>query len=58
MAHMEDRRVAYKVLVRKPEGKGLFGRPRLTRDNNINLGLQEVDLWLRTGRVGGILLMR
>jgi len=55
---MEDRRVAYKVLVRKPEGKGLFGRPRLTRDNNINLGLQEVDLWLRTGRVGGILLMR
>jgi hypothetical protein len=41
---MGDRRVAYKVLVGKPEGKSPLGKPRHTWDNNINLGLQEVGL--------------
>ena len=44
MAHMGDRRVAYKVLVGKPEGKSPLGRPRHMWDNNMNLGLQEVRL--------------
>ena len=44
MAHMGDRRVAYKILVGKPEGKSPLGRPRRTWDNNINLGLHEVGL--------------
>jgi len=44
VAHMGDRRVAYKVLVGKPEGKSPLGKPRRTWDNNINLGLQEVGL--------------
>ena len=44
MAHMGDRRVAYKVLVGKPEGKSPFGRPRRTWDSNNNLGLHEVGL--------------
>jgi len=44
VAHMGDRRVAYKFFVGKPEGKSPLGRPRSTWDNNINLGLQEVGL--------------
>jgi len=28
IAHMEDMRNAYKILVRKPEGKRQLGRPR------------------------------
>ena len=44
VAHMGDRRVLYKILVGKPEGKSPFRRPRRTWDNNINLGLQQVRL--------------
>ena len=44
MAHMGDRRDAYKILVRKPDGNSSLGRPRLTWDNNINLGLQGMGL--------------
>jgi hypothetical protein len=44
VAHMGDRRVAYKDLVGKPERKSPLGRPRRTWDNNINLGHQEVGL--------------
>jgi hypothetical protein len=41
---MGDRRVAYKVLVGKPEGKSPLGRPRRTWNNNTNLGIQAVGL--------------
>jgi hypothetical protein len=44
VAQKGDRKVAYKVLVGKPEGKHPLGRPRRTWDNNINQGLQEVGL--------------
>jgi hypothetical protein len=37
VAHIGDKRVVYKVLVRKPEGKGPLGRPRHRRKDNINL---------------------
>ena len=37
-----DRRGVYRVLVRKPEGKRPLGRPRLRKENDIKLDLQEV----------------
>ena len=33
----------YRVLVRKPEGKRLLGRPRRTLKNNIKIDLREVE---------------
>jgi hypothetical protein len=36
---MRERRVKYRVLVGKPEGKRTFGRPRRTRDDNIKMDL-------------------
>jgi len=41
VARMGERRGVYRVLVRKPEGKGLLGRPRRWEDN-IKMDLQEV----------------
>jgi hypothetical protein len=38
-----ERRGIYRVLVVKPENKGLFGRPRLRWENNIKTDLQEVE---------------
>jgi hypothetical protein len=32
----------YKVLVGKPEGKRLLGRPRCRRDDGIRMGLMEI----------------
>jgi hypothetical protein len=50
----------YRVLVGKPEGKGLLGRPKRRWENNIKMDLQEVGwrawtglIWLRIGRGGG-----
>ena len=37
-----ERRGLYRVLVRKPEGKGPHGRPRRRREDNIKMDLQEV----------------
>jgi len=37
VARIRERRSAYTVLVGKPEGKTLLGRPRLTLEENINL---------------------
>jgi len=52
-----DRRGACRVLVGKPEGKRPLGRPRLRREDNIKMDLQEVgwgmdwiDLAQDTGR--------
>jgi hypothetical protein len=56
------KRGAYRVLVGKPEGKRPLGRPRLRREDNIKMDLQEVGrgartglIWLRIGTGGGIL---
>jgi len=46
VAHMG--RGAYRVLVRKPEGKRPFARPRRRWEDNIKMGLQEVGCWLWT----------
>jgi hypothetical protein len=37
-----DRREVYRVLVGKPEGKRPLRRPRLRREDNIKLDLQEI----------------
>jgi hypothetical protein len=57
---MGQRRGVYRVLVWKPEGKRLFGRPRRIWEDNIEMDLQEVGCgvwtgssWLRIGTVGG-----
>jgi hypothetical protein len=39
---MGERRGVYRVLVGKPEGKRLLGRPRRRWENNIKMGLQEL----------------
>jgi hypothetical protein len=54
-----ERRGVYRVLVGKPEGKRLLGRPRCRWKDNIKMDLQEVGwgawtglIWLRIG-IGG-----
>ena len=42
MARMEGGRVVHKVLVGRPEGKRLLGRPRRRWEDNIKMDLQEV----------------
>jgi len=51
-----DRRVAYRVLVRRPEGKRLLGRHRHRWEDNIKMDLIEIGtqawtelIWLRIG---------
>jgi hypothetical protein len=48
--HGEGRGV-YRVLVGRPEGKKLLGRPRRRREDNINLDLREIGIdganWIR-----------
>ena len=39
---MGEGRVMYRVLVGKPEGKRLLGRPRRRWEDNIKMDLQEV----------------
>ena len=39
---MGERRVLYRVLVEKPEGKRPLGRPRRRWEDNIKVDLQEV----------------
>ena len=41
LARMGDSKGAYNVLVGRPEGKRLLGKPRLRWDDNIKMGLQE-----------------
>ena len=61
MAHTEDRRGTYRVLVWTPEGKRPLGRPRHGWECNIKMDLQEVGgeggpwpggIWLRIGTPG------
>ena len=42
MACMGDRRGAYGVLVRRPEGKRPLGRPRHRWEDNIKIRLRQV----------------
>ena len=42
VAHMEQSRNAYRVLVGRPEGKRPLGRPRGRWEDNIKLNLREV----------------
>jgi hypothetical protein len=56
----EAGRGVYRGLLRKPEGKGPLGRPRLRWEDNIRMDLQEVGcgvwtglIWVRIETVGG-----
>ena len=40
--HMGEGRGMYRVLVGKPEGKRVLGRPRCRWEDNIRMDLQEV----------------
>jgi hypothetical protein len=42
VAHMRKRRVVYRVLVAKHEGKRTLGRPRRRWEDNIKMDLQKV----------------
>ena len=64
MASMGEKRRAYKVLVRKPEGNRRFGRPKYRLGDNIKMDLQEIKvgwsglIWLRIRTSGGVLCTR
>jgi len=60
VARMVEERGVYRVLVRKPDGKGPLGRPRCRWVDNIRMDLQEVGcgymiglVWPRIGTSGG-----
>jgi hypothetical protein len=48
---MGEGRGVYRVLVGRPEGKRLLGRPRRRWEDNINLNLREIGIdganWIR-----------
>ena len=44
VAHMGERRGAYRALVLRSEGKRPFGRPRRRNEDNIKMYLEEVEL--------------
>jgi hypothetical protein len=46
---MGDRRGTYRLLVRRPEEKRPFGRPRRRWEDNIKIKLQEVRCGVWTG---------
>ena len=59
VARMGERRGIHRILVGKPEGKRLLGRPRHRWEDNIKMSLQELGCgvwagsrWLRKGRGG------
>jgi len=60
VARMGERRGVYRIMVGKPKGKRLLGRPRRGWEDNIKMDLQEVGCrvwtgsgWLRIGTGGG-----
>jgi hypothetical protein len=55
---MGERRIAYRVLVGKPEGRRPLERPRCRGKNNIKMDFREKwdgSIWLRIGTGGGLL---
>jgi hypothetical protein len=44
VAHLGDRRYAYRVLVGKPERKKQLGKPRCRYDDNIKIGLVRSEI--------------
>jgi hypothetical protein len=44
VAHMGQARKVYMVMVRKPEGKRSFGRPRYRREDGIRMDIGEIGL--------------
>jgi hypothetical protein len=65
VAHMGERRGAYRALVGKPEGRRPLGRPRHRWEDNIKMDLSEVGwgvqaglIWLRIGTGRGLLCIR
>jgi hypothetical protein len=59
---MGEGRGAYRVLVGRPEGRRLLGRPRRRWEDNVKMDLQDVGwgawtglIWLRIGTGGGLL---
>jgi hypothetical protein len=46
---------AYRILVRKPEGKRPLERPRRRWVGNIKMNLREISLRIRIGISGGLL---
>jgi hypothetical protein len=51
VARMEEGRGVYRVLVGRPEGKRLLGRPRSRWEDNIKMDLTEIGIdgehWIR-----------
>ena len=45
VARMGEKRIVYRVLVGKPEGKRPLGRPRHRWEDTIKMDLQEVGWW-------------
>jgi hypothetical protein len=52
VARMGEKRGVYRYLVGKPEGKRPLGRPRLRREDNIKMDLQEVGVGYGLDRGG------
>jgi hypothetical protein len=59
---MRERRGAYRVLARKPEGKSPLGKHWRRCEDNIKMEIQQVGwgawngfMWLRKGKGGGLL---
>jgi hypothetical protein len=62
VVRMGEKRTACKLLMRKPQGKRLVGRPRHRCVDNINMHLAEYNaavwtgkVWLRLGTSGKLL---
>jgi hypothetical protein len=55
VAQLGEKRNAYRILVGKPEGKRLLGRPRRRLVDNIEMDLREIgSIWLRIGTSEGL----
>jgi hypothetical protein len=52
VAHMRERRGAYRALVGEPEGRGPLGRPRRKWEDNIKMDVREVSRGLRLNLSG------
>jgi hypothetical protein len=64
VARTGEKRGAYRILVRRPEGRRPLGKPRRRWEDNIKMdfkmwvGAWAGLSWLRIGTGGGLLVMR